>query len=67
MFFICNKMNTTSMTNVIQICTEFYSDEVIENSKELLYESSGTSQRLIKRRGSTKKEDNVKDMCTIFY
>lgn len=67
LFFMQNKLDSTSMDTTIELCAGFYSEVDVEESKKLLYDTVHPPDRLIKRRGQDKNRDNLRDICTVLY
>ncbi len=68
LFFIQNKLSVRPLTLdvLVRVCAKFYSSERILSSKKLLFNSIKQSRlRLIVRRGETRKQDDVMDMCKL--
>ena len=61
--YIQNRINVLPFDHVVKLCTDFYSEEVITSSKQLLFSKcqGKTQLRLIKRSGENKAKADVTD------
>ena len=66
LFYVQNKLDTSCMDAVVQVCLDFYSQSDIGNSKNTLHNLVQPPYRLIKRRGANKARENMMDICTLF-
>ena len=64
--FIQNKIQSMAQDILIKLCAEFYTSEIISESKKILFDYVETNQKHRKKRGSGKDIINLKDICRIF-
>ena len=65
LYFISNKIKTTAIKNVVNICHSFYADnDFVFNEKKKLCDVSGDN--LVNRRGDDRRLKNLEDICNIF-
>ena len=62
--FITNKMQTLPMQMIVQLCVNFYDDDVIVSAKTQLHElrPCENTTRVIRRKGPNRKESSVEDI-----
>ena len=64
--FIQNKIDVMARDLLIQLCVEFYSTQVIAQSKRLLFDSVTTKFRYSRKKGDSKDRENVSDITRVF-
>ena len=62
--FITNKMLTLPMQMIVQLCVNFYDDDIILSAKTQLHElrPCENTTRVIRRKGPNRKESSVEDI-----
>lgn len=64
--FVSFKLNWMPPETIVQLCSNFYSDEAVETAKTMLYnlcaDASDKQDRHIKRTGPNKKKSNLEDI-----
>lgn len=69
--FVSNKINSMPFDMLLKLCTDFYDSETIEKAKDTLYDTAfkndiSSVPRKIKRRGDSKKVNDIQDILNIF-
>ena len=66
--FISNKIDTLDVQTIINLCTNFYSDELIDSSKKLCFKIFKDNENITlrKRQGRDKSINNIRDIISIF-
>ena len=64
--FLQNKANTDPYDLVVNVCSEFCSEEDIAANETLLYDMVQPTARYKMRRGNNKKAQNIRDIVNIF-
>lgn len=64
--FVQNKVDVLDDVSLVQICATHFTDSVVEDSKNQLYESLPNCGRCILRKGDDKRKKNIKDVIKIF-
>lgn len=63
--FVQNKIDVLDELSVIQICTSNFSEQEIEEGKNVLYSSCGNGLKNVQRKGDDKKKKNVKNVIKL--
>ena len=64
--FAQNKTNTLPVDNVVKLCTDFYSSEVISAAKRVLFDNAkGKKPRYVVRQGENKSRGDMRDIVTL--
>ena len=67
--FVQNRMQSLPIDNIIKLCIDFYSAEEITASKQILYDHTVNTRpdrcRLIKRTGSNRDKENMRDLIKV--
>ena len=64
--FIQNKVDQLPFDSIVQLCSDFYSCEVVLSAKQLLYKTVPVKSRLVTRKGANKSKMNISDMVKVF-
>lgn len=65
--YISNKMDLLAKDTLVLICSDFYTNEVIESAKALAFKSCNSKKRLQRRQGDPKltKKKNIEDIYDV--
>ncbi|KAJ0174333.1 hypothetical protein K1T71_010479 [Dendrolimus kikuchii] len=63
--FVQNKIDVLDEISITQICATNFSEIEIETGKNVLFESCGSGQRNVQRKGDDKKKKNIKDVIRL--
>jgi hypothetical protein len=65
--FVQNRSNIISVDVIVKLCADFYTSEVIADSKKLLFDCTKPANlRYIKRTGTNKNKENIADIYKLF-
>ena len=64
--FVQNQIEAQDRELIVQICSDFYSFDVINAAKSLLFKHVNTRQRCVNRIGNNKSRTSMNDIVTVF-
>ena len=65
--FIRHRLCTTNVEVLVKLCCDFYSEEEIASSKNLLFKNSKTNRRQITRKGDDKARNDMYDLIKLMH